>query len=177
MSRERKAKRIKEYETGLKDDETRLELLQKNLGLSQSRAETSALKLWESDVTKMYVDQQTLQAREGVKDLTSDPYFYNLPKSITSEERTQIAKITADARYRQLAQDDFYNIGRVLGAEEIDAINTISRLNLMVDQGVESTVASQRQSTAFGRSVTEEPTPTTSPTTQTSENISDVIMD
>ena len=155
VSRERKAKRIKEYETGLKDDETRLELLQKNLGLSQSRAETSALKLWESDVTKMYVDQQTLQAREGVKDLTSDPYFYNLPKSITSEERTQIAKITADARYRQLAQDDFYNIGRVLGAEEIDAINTISRLNLMVDQGVESTVASQRQSTAFGRSVTE----------------------
>ena len=74
VSRERKAKRIKEYETGLKDDETRLELLQKNLGLSQSRAETSALKLWESDVTKMYVDQQTLQAREGVKDLTSDPY-------------------------------------------------------------------------------------------------------
>ena len=155
LSRERKAKRIKEYETELKDDETRLELLQKNIVSSKTRAETSALKLWESDVTKMYVDQQTLHVREGVEIVASDPHFYNLPKSITSEERTQIAKIVADARYRKLAQDDFYNIGRVLGAEEIDAINTMSRLNRMVDQGVESKVASQRQSTAFGRSVTE----------------------
>jgi hypothetical protein len=176
INREKKAEKIKQYNTSLEEDQTLLETLTTNIVFSKESAEKSALNLWGADVERMFVTQQTLQAKEnikstvygtgklgvdnaGVKSITTDPYFYNFPKSITRQERTQIAQATADTRYRELAQDDFYNIertiGRALSAEETDSVITLNRLDRMIAQDVESSVASQRNSPSFGKSVTE----------------------
>ena len=176
VSREKKTEKIKQYNTSLEEDQTLLETLKTNIDYSKTSAEKSALNLWGADVEKMFVTQQTLQAREnikstvygtgklgvdnaGVKSITTDPYFYNVPKSITQQEKKQIAQITADARYHELAQDDFYNIertiGRALSGEEADYVISINRLEKMVDQDVLAVVTEQRSSPAFGKSVLE----------------------
>ena len=176
LKREQKAERIEKYKTGLKEDEILLTSLEKKIDFSKTSAEKSALKLWEVDVNRMFVEQQTLRAKENLKStvygtgnlgvdtkgatsIATDPYFYNAPKSLTAQEKKQIAQVTADARYHDLAQDDFYNIektiGRALSGEEADYMININRLDKMVDQDVLAVVTEQRSSPAFGKSVIE----------------------
>ena len=154
-ARQKKADKITAHLKSVEAKDTQLTLLETSLPINQKRADRSIIKLWGADVERMFVERQTAQATSGINDIASDPIFFNLPKSITQSERLEIAKVTARLRYQDVAQDNFVNIARVLSAKEIDAINNISKLQLFASRNVESIVAGERNSSAFGKSVTE----------------------
>ena len=160
LNREKKVDKIKQHNKTLEEEQTLLQTLKTNIVFSKTSAEKSALKLWEVDVNRMFVKEQTEQSTSKYASVVNDPYFYNFPKSITQQERTQIAQATANTRYHTLAQDDFYNIertiGRALSEEESASVGiTLNRLDNMITYDIESTIASQRNSPSFGKSVTE----------------------
>lgn len=155
VNRDKKIKNIKLYESTLKKDKETLATLKTELQQSEKSAKTSVLTLWKADVDSSYIDKPLAQAQSQFKDISSDPLFFNLPKSIKSEERVKIAQITADTRYRDLSQEDFQNMNVMLSADEVDAVNNISRMNRIAEQAIQVQATTQTGSTAFGKSIAE----------------------
>ena len=154
-NRQKKADKITKHLKSVEEKSDQLRTLEAYLPFTQKKADRSVMKLWGADVERMFVERQTAEATSKLDDIVGDPIFANLPMSITQSERLEIAKVTARLRYQDVAQDDFINISRVLDAKEIDAINTISRLELFTSRSVESAITGERNSPAFGKSVIE----------------------
>ena len=95
------------------------------------KAKISALGLFENQLTTSYIERALAKMPDSERQaLLNDSLFadnVNLNK-ITAEERYEIAQKVADAKDRPVSIDDYYNIERLSGTEEVYALEGSKRI-------------------------------------------------
>ena len=95
------------------------------------KAKISALGLFENQLTTSYIERALAKIPDSERQaLLNDSLFadnVNLNK-ITAEERYEIAQKVADAKDRPVSIDDYYNIERLSGTEEVYALEGSKRI-------------------------------------------------
>ena len=95
------------------------------------KAKISALGLFENQLTTSYIERALAKIPDSERQaLLNDSLFadnVNLNK-ITAEERYEIAQKVADAKDRPVSIDDYYNIERLSGTDEVYALEGSKRI-------------------------------------------------
>jgi len=95
------------------------------------KAKISALELFENQLTTSYIERALAKIPDSERQaLLSDSLFadnVNLNK-ITAEERYEIAQKVADTKDRPVSIDDYYNIERLSGTDEVYALEGSKRI-------------------------------------------------